>query len=148
MLTLFRTPVSATTLTLKPPGRCPISASHFSKKKKKKHRQPPQAVKATVVISAVPLRNPLAAQMAKPECKRTNRKRTPRGFGRDQTQRKRSLHRVFRDPFGLVFASVGLGCVLLLKGHFRDMSVWRRFGLCFKGLSVCDHPDVTGMDKT
>ena len=40
------------------------------------------------------------------------------------------------------------GFGLLLKGHFRDMSVWRWLEPCFKGICACDPPDVARMDKT
>ena len=58
MLTLFVcTRFPPPTSHLKPPRKCPISASLFSKK----IRQPPQAVKTTAVVSAPPLCNPLTA---------------------------------------------------------------------------------------
>ena len=39
------------------------------------------------------------------------------------------------------------GFVLLLKGYFRDISVWRWFEPCFEGIWACNPPDVMRMDK-
>ena len=39
------------------------------------------------------------------------------------------------------------GFVLLLKGHFRDMSVWWWFEPHFEGIWACDPPDVVRTNR-
>ena len=52
------------------------------------------------------------------------------------------------DSLGVDPGICKCGFVLLLKGHFRDMSVLSWFEPCFKGIWACHPPDVVRMDKT